>query len=861
MDIERIVVRLFADAAPYQIAMRQVEAGMLSFSNQAGRLGSIIDTPIKAATIATVGLAAATGALAVSALRMAANYETVAISLEVMTGSATRGRELLQDINKLAIETPFKSSGLATSAKELSAFGVQADQIIPTLKVLGDVASGVATDNLDEMMSRVILAFGQVKTAGRLMGPEARQFVQAGIPVYEYLAKVMGQPVQMMKQLTEEGQVGFGDLVKAFNMMTSEGGRFFNMMDRQSQTVAGRWSAVVETVELVLRDIGLAVFEGFGIKAGLDDLRKWLNGLKELTGNDLAGNLRNGLKNVDGTLSLIWFWLKKARDEVVFIYESVTTWATQNERVNSFVIKWVSTLAIVLVTVKAILLVKAAIVTVITAAALGLAFLASPLGIILIAVTAIVVALNEIGAFEGFGENFSKGLKEGLSLLGGIGSAFKDAFVAQDWELTGRIIGKGLEIGLMTAIYSIGAELTGVLLRAILIIGSEFELRMEKFGSNIRRSLAVLNGQLKQEDLAKKEAEDNLNAEKNWAARNEGGVKRIKDLQADMMKGLEPYKAQVAELQRQAVEARFKATDPMGHALNKMVKDNMNLLDPVSQGYIDRLNTEARVEFGTQFDIQRLPKELEKDPRFNKWLDDYEKRVIKFFLDKVFDSLGEPGLMKVEEHRDLMGLKNIVADYDVSRRAATAILSGLSGTKMAPGEKMDVPISHSAGVMKLSQDIKREMAKEQDKGIGFGAGQYTSFLKTTQLLKEGLEGPLSNPKYPNLELLPLGGAAKAGMPGVLSPDQYKFGMYREFQNLKRWVGVDGQRQPPAALQGSVEAQDIINRSMMGQGDKLDEMIAVLRAAAVIEEQQRQILETDSGLLKMLLDRLSGGRSF
>src|SRR5262245_49255291 len=177
MEVEKVIVRLFADAAPYQRAMRDAENQLIGLASTVSVVGRLLDVPIRVATGSLVALTAATTAAGYAAVKLAADYETVSIALEVMTGSAETGKKLLNEINQLAIETPFKSSGLQASAKELSAFGTEASQIIPTLRALGDVSSGVATGNLDEMMGRIVLAFGQVRTAGRLMGPEARQFI------------------------------------------------------------------------------------------------------------------------------------------------------------------------------------------------------------------------------------------------------------------------------------------------------------------------------------------------------------------------------------------------------------------------------------------------------------------------------------------------------------------------------------------------------------------------------------------------------------------------------------------------------------------------------------------------------------
>jgi tape measure domain-containing protein len=189
----------------------------------------------KTLTAGLGGLLLVTGLVGAQTLRLAADYEKANIAFGVMTGNAEMGTKLLEDITQLGIQSPFRSTELIPIAKELKAFGIETDQIIPTLKALGNVSAGT-----DTPLSRIALAFGQVRVAGRLTGDELRQFVNANVPLIEYLAQVMNVPVTSIRNMVEAGRVGFNHVQMAFNAMSAEGGAFAGLMEKLNNTVGGQ---------------------------------------------------------------------------------------------------------------------------------------------------------------------------------------------------------------------------------------------------------------------------------------------------------------------------------------------------------------------------------------------------------------------------------------------------------------------------------------------------------------------------------------------------------------------------------------------------------------------------------------------
>lgn len=169
----------------------------------------------------------------------AGTMEQNRIAFETMLGSAEQAKSLLSQLSDFARKTPFDLPQLVEGSKKLLAYGTAAADIIPTMNALGNIAAGVGRDKLPNL----ILAFGQVQTATKLTGNELRQFTEAGVPLLAALSDQSGKSAAQIKDDMERG-VGpsFEDVQQAIFEMSKEGGKFFNLMDKQSQTFDGQMS-------------------------------------------------------------------------------------------------------------------------------------------------------------------------------------------------------------------------------------------------------------------------------------------------------------------------------------------------------------------------------------------------------------------------------------------------------------------------------------------------------------------------------------------------------------------------------------------------------------------------------------------
>ncbi|KUJ56452.1 tape measure protein [Chryseobacterium aquaticum] len=180
-------------------------------------------------------------------------FQKTEIAFSTMLGSGDKAKVLMSQMVDLAAKTPFSLQDVSKGAKQLLAFQVPAKDLLDTLTRIGNISAGVSVP-----IDRIILAYGQVKAAGRLMGTEMRQFTEAGIPMYAELAKVLKVDETAIKGMVEAGKVGFKDVEQVIKNLTSEGGMFFELMEKQSTSMSGRVSNLGDQWDQMLNKIGQA---------------------------------------------------------------------------------------------------------------------------------------------------------------------------------------------------------------------------------------------------------------------------------------------------------------------------------------------------------------------------------------------------------------------------------------------------------------------------------------------------------------------------------------------------------------------------------------------------------------------------
>ena len=173
------------------------------------------------------------------------------VAFETMLGSKSKMQKLMDELTQTALVTPFEFDDVANGAKQLLAYGTAAEDVNQTIKTLGDVAAGVGAPIGD-----IVYLYGTLQTQGRMYTQDLNQFTGRGIPMIAELAKQFGVTEGEVKGLVEAGKVGFPEVQRVMESLTSEGGQFFNLMENQSKTISGQISNLQDNFASILNEIG-----------------------------------------------------------------------------------------------------------------------------------------------------------------------------------------------------------------------------------------------------------------------------------------------------------------------------------------------------------------------------------------------------------------------------------------------------------------------------------------------------------------------------------------------------------------------------------------------------------------------------
>ena len=267
-----------ASAARAQLAWRRLR-DYSSQTTSALRSQSRILNELKGYALGYLSVHGASRILS-SLVRVTGEFELQKTTLAAMLGDLNSAEQVIAKIKGLAVESPFQFKELATYAKQLSAFSVPAQELYDTTKMLADISAGLGVG-----MDRIVLAYGQVRSAAFLRGQEVRQFTEAGIPILDELAK---QFTELEGRAVSAGEVfdkiskrlvPFEMVAKVFKDMTSEGGKFYNMQEVQAETLKGKISNLKDAYEMMLNEIGQGQSEN--LKGAVDWARKLMTNYED----------------------------------------------------------------------------------------------------------------------------------------------------------------------------------------------------------------------------------------------------------------------------------------------------------------------------------------------------------------------------------------------------------------------------------------------------------------------------------------------------------------------------------------------------------------------------------------------------
>ena len=292
-------------AAQTAQATQEIERQTKAYAKNA-KQGSDTANQLKSAFLMLKGLALGyAGKTLFSALIGSnADFEQSLTSFDVLLGSAEKAQKMMDELTDFAAVTPLEMPDVTKATNMLLGYGVAAEDVIEVMGRLGDLAQGNA-----EKLDRVSLAYGQMLAKGKVTGEELRQMVEAQVPLLQGLADYLGITTGELQKMIEKGEVGIDALNGAITAMTSEGGKFFGMMEKQSKTMSGMFSTLKDDASIFAREVGEESFNY--LKTELENLMATISQMEQdgslnAVAKDIGKDIADAVKVLANFVKILW---------------------------------------------------------------------------------------------------------------------------------------------------------------------------------------------------------------------------------------------------------------------------------------------------------------------------------------------------------------------------------------------------------------------------------------------------------------------------------------------------------------------------------------------------------------------------
>lgn len=186
-----------------------------------------------------------------SVVKVRGEIQALEVSFATLLGSEEKATRLFSEIREFEVKTPMTLEPLAKGAQTLLGFGVAAEKVMPILRQIGDISMGNA-----ERFQSLILAFAQASANGKLMGQDLLQMVNAGFNPLSIISERTGKSIAVLRDEMSKGEISAQMMEEAFAAATAEGGKFYGMLEAQSQTINGALSNLEGAWNSMLNEMG-----------------------------------------------------------------------------------------------------------------------------------------------------------------------------------------------------------------------------------------------------------------------------------------------------------------------------------------------------------------------------------------------------------------------------------------------------------------------------------------------------------------------------------------------------------------------------------------------------------------------------
>lgn len=405
--------------------VRQSNKDIAKLGARFAALGSIMAKGIKIGAVTAAGGIAALGAAAFSLVKQFSVIENAEASFTPLLKSATKATELVDKLNETAASTPFQFENLADTANQLlPVMKGDIENTIKTIRMLGDTSGGSA-----DKLERVTRGYTKAMLKGKVDMESLNMIAEAGVPIFDDLAKTMNMKVgdKFFKAISA-GKVKTDNLTKAFENMTAEGGIFFKGMEIASKTTTGVISTMKDNVSLAAAAFGkiLAPFVKLyanEITEAAKKVKAWIQANEGL----IKQNIESFIKGLVAAIKMII----EIGKQLIPVLKQVASFGLKAFEWISWAMPFLKPFIATLAVWKGLLIAVALAskAWAVAQAALNIVLTANPIGLIVIAIAALVAGIKLLyDNWETVVAAFRKGFDyiiNGLRKIPGVSAVFK----------------------------------------------------------------------------------------------------------------------------------------------------------------------------------------------------------------------------------------------------------------------------------------------------------------------------------------------------------------------------------------------------------------------------------------------------
>ena len=248
-----LLFRIDADTAPVERAADRAGGALLGIGEKASQGGNLITQALKGAGALVASTFAVSGArdFISNMISVRTHIQRSEAALTSFLGSKEKADQMMESFKKMAATTPIDLETLTSSTQMMLGFGVSADTAGKMMHVLGDISGGNT-----QRFQGLSLAFSQMTAAGRLMGQDLLQMINAGFNPLAEISKKTGKSVSELREEMSKGAISSQQVTEAFISATEEGGRFHGMLKAQSQGLAGSFAKLKGAMNGMYNELG-----------------------------------------------------------------------------------------------------------------------------------------------------------------------------------------------------------------------------------------------------------------------------------------------------------------------------------------------------------------------------------------------------------------------------------------------------------------------------------------------------------------------------------------------------------------------------------------------------------------------------